>query len=1198
MYLSKLRIFGFKSFANKVEVNFPGEGITSVVGPNGCGKSNIIDAIRWVLGEQRAKVLRSGKMEDVIFSGTAERPPLNMAEVSLLINNDSGVLPSEYTQIMITRRAFRNGETEYLINNTPCRLKDIHNLFYDTGMGAASYSLIEAKMIDSILSDKAEERRVMFEEASGISKYKQQRKETLRQLERTALDLARVEDNLKFVQQNVNMFERQAKKAEKWREIKKAYVSLELSYNYDSYVELEGKFRAFEADSEKTRERSAALQSQITVRESELEEGKLLILEEEQALSRLNQVVAATNAEVVRLENELDRSKDRIVHLAESMRRLESESELAGKRMGEFAVEKRTDFEEIARLETERVALARLTEGHAEEKTRLHRNYGEKRRRADELAEERMQALEELSALRNRAASANTELQHLKEDEGELDAALQDVSERFLAFSEEKRGLEEDVRKLEAQVTDLGGRIGAGSARLVEIARELETLRAEDRAANSEKVALETRHAMLKGLQESMEGVDGGVKHLLAKAKERIQSLLADAIQVPDDAVVVAEKCLGRYLQALVVKDRGTELELLRELKASEKGEAFLFPAESAGENAFARARPDLSGEAGFQGWIIDKVKSEAGLRPLLELAMGNYALAESQDAAWSLGAKLAGRDIWLVTPAGEMVHASGLVLGGAKQGGQTGLLQRKNLMEQTAARLVEVAAKVKELSERIQALDAERKALEAGQSAMGQEQKQTERKWQEQKSKLNYLNTSLENMDKDKSQKRIKLETVREQLEERERGQADMAERLEEGEESRKVLENQFHQALEEVHKAEAERARFEEALRDLDKNKAQNESQAKALKLRVEYLDRSEKEQIELVGKNASQKAEWESMAAQLRERMEALADQIQALHDRMTGEEKLRDEAKGVYDSKIGRLDEMRVLIRNLNDELRAATQGHHDSSMKMEQARAAMKNIRERMFELHEVDLSSPTRLNDEGEPVLVFEKVAYEASTAGEEIASCKDKLKNLGNINPGALEDYEAEKAKLDEVNKQYTDLEKARLGLEKAIKKLDKVAREQFLATFGVVQKNFQEVFSSLFEGGEAQLALEDNVDPLDAKIEINARPTGKKMRGVSLLSGGERALTAISLLFALYLVRPSPYCIMDEVDGPLDDANIGRFVNLLRRFAHQTQFIVVTHNKRTMAASDMLYGVTQEIKGISKLVSVQLDEASRIAA
>jgi chromosome segregation protein len=315
-------------------------------------------------------------------------------------------------------------------------------------------------------------------------------------------------------------------------------------------------------------------------------------------------------------------------------------------------------------------------------------------------------------------------------------------------------------------------------------------------------------------------------------------------------------------------------------------------------------------------------------------------------------------------------------------------------------------------------------------------------------------------------------------------------------------------------------------------------------------------------------------------------------------MSKEEEARDEAKAIYDSKVGRLDELRLIIRNLNDELRSLTAKNHDSALKMEQARAAMANIRERMFELHEVDLSNPMKPSPEGGEEPAFERVEYDAATAQEEITSYKDKLKNLGNINPGALEDYEAEKARLDEVNKQYQDLEKARLGLEKAIKKLDKVAREQFLETFGIVQRNFQEVFSSLFEGGEAQLALEDNVDPLDAKIEINARPTGKKMRGVSLLSGGERALTAISLLFALYLVRPSPYCIMDEVDGPLDDANIGRFVNLLRRFSHQTQFIVVTHNKRTMAASDMLYGVTQEIKGISKLVSVQLDEASRIAA
>jgi chromosome segregation protein len=293
--------------------------------------------------------------------------------------------------------------------------------------------------------------------------------------------------------------------------------------------------------------------------------------------------------------------------------------------------------------------------------------------------------------------------------------------------------------------------------------------------------------------------------------------------------------------------------------------------------------------------------------------------------------------------------------------------------------------------------------------------------------------------------------------------------------------------------------------------------------------------------------------------------------------------------VYDRKVALLDERRTMLRRLQDELREVTQSAHNRSLRMEQGRAALQNIRERMFEAHEVDFAA-----DE----VVFERTEYDADTAPAQIAELKEKLKNLGNINTGALEDYQAEKARLEEVQKQFDDLERARQGLDRAIKKLDKAAREQFSATFEVVQKNFQEVFSSLFEGGEAQLALEEGVDPLDAKIEINARPTGKKMRGVSLLSGGERALTAISLLFALYLVRPSPYCIMDEVDGPLDDANIGRFVNLLRRFSHQTQFIVVTHNKRTMAASDMLYGVTQEIKGISKLVAVQLDEAARIAA
>lgn len=400
MYLSKLRIFGFKSFANRVEVNFPSEGITSVVGPNGCGKSNIIDAIRWVLGEQRARALRSTKMEDVIFSGTADRTAMGMAEVSLLINNDSGILPSDYTQVMITRRAYRDGESEYLINNQACRLKDIHNLFYDTGMGAASYSLIEAKMIDSILSDKAEERRVMFEEAAGISKYKQQRKETLRQLDRTAQDLTRVEDSVRHVQQNVNMFERQAKKAEKWREVHAAYRSLELSYQYDSYLRFAGELEQIALSRARDENQQAVVDARRATEEALLEEEKLGLVGEEQQWAALSQKAAGTQAEAVRLETEEVRNRDRMEHLEESLRRLETEAVESRARLGEMEQQRILSLEEAGALErflsgaAEKAAAARGNMDTAAAKVR------EARLESDAVNEERMAALHEMSGFK------------------------------------------------------------------------------------------------------------------------------------------------------------------------------------------------------------------------------------------------------------------------------------------------------------------------------------------------------------------------------------------------------------------------------------------------------------------------------------------------------------------------------------------------------------------------------------------------------------------------------------------------------------------------------------------------------------------------------------------------------------------------------------------------------------------------------
>jgi len=1185
MYLSKLRIFGFKSFANRVEVNFPSEGITSVVGPNGCGKSNIIDAIRWVLGEQRARALRSTKMEDVIFSGTADRPPTGMAEVSLLINNDSGILPSDYTQVMITRRAYRNGESEYLINNQTCRLKDIHNLFYDTGMGAASYSLIEAKMIDSILSDKAEERRVMFEEAAGISKYKQQRKETLRQLERTAQDLTRVEDGLRHVQQNVNMFERQAKKAEKWREVHVAHRSLELSYQYDSFLKFADELEELQSARAKDENRQSELDARRATEEALLEEEKLGLFEEERQVAELSQKAAGTQAEAVRLETEALRNSDRIEHLEDSLRRLQAEAVESRARLGDMERQRAQAVEESGELENFLAEAAGKTGEARADLDAASARVREARAESDTLNEERLSSLHELSGLQQRLSAVEGELQRVQDNEEEWGGEREMREGRLLETRREREEAQRALAEAEHAAQTAVANLEKTLREVEEAGLELEGERAREQELHRTQVALDTQRTLLLGLEAGGEGMDAGVKYLLAEAKERVQALLIDVLQVPQEFLVPVERALGKSLQVVLVSDPQRGMELLAVLRQSKKGDAvFGFPSAR-----FRRERPDLSGQPGFQGWLVEKVGCPSEWKGVLEWALGHHALVDSLNAAFAIVPPLERKDLWFWTPEGESLHTGGILYGGSPVADQAGLLQRKAQLREVEARLLGLEADLSAAAAQAKALEEKKAALTRQVDFLRMQGREAEKNVHELRARAEFRGSQAEALDSEVVQLRLKLDSTAgrksDLLRDAEvlRGQWNVAE------ESRRTLENRFQAVQEKLQRQNADLSRLEAEWRRFEQERSEAEGRLQAARARIGVLQSGEAELHSASERSAQQREEWESQARLLREKNSGMAGDIQSVNERLSGEERARDAVKTAYDAKAGHLEERRTRLRRLQDELRGLTEEVHRRSLRFEQLRSALQSIQQRMFERHEVDFAREE---------VVFDRVEYDPETAPDQIAELFEKLKSLGNINAGALEDYEAEKARLEEVRKQFEDLDKARQGLERAIKKLDKAAREQFLATFAVVQKNFQEVFSSLFEGGEAQLALEENVDPLDSRIEINARPTGKKMRGVSLLSGGERALTAISLLFALYLVRPSPYCIMDEVDGPLDDANIGRFVNLLRRFSHQTQFIVVTHNKRTMAASDMLYGVTQEIKGISKLVAVQLDEAARIAA
>lgn len=1186
MYLEKLRIFGFKSFAHRVEVNFPKDGITSILGPNGCGKSNIVDAIRWVMGEQKVKQLRSNKMEDVIFSGTSTRPPMNMAEVSLIVNNDQGILPSEYSQVMITRQVYRNGESVYLLNNQPCRLKDIHNLFYDTGMGATSYSLMEARMIDSILSDKDEERRVLFEEASGISKYKKQRQETKRQLEKTAMDLGRVDDNLRHTRQNVALFERQAKKAEEWKALKQRYRGIDLGYHRFKYNQLGEQKKQYQKELGDLRHLAGSLETEITLYESTVEERKLGIIDKERAYSHWNQVVANTSAKVVQLEGEMQRSRDRIAYLTDSLNRRDKDKDASLQKMIEYQQERAQLIEKLRLYTPQKEEVEKKISAQGGIHLEIQAEQEACRKEVGKLNEDRMRLLQEQSDMRSQYTALEREVQMLERQMQEsksqrqyIEDELEEVAAEYEELSGERNLLVCEIENSKKELADLQT---ARKNKQEQIISEKEQFHQIEK----DRAAVGSRMQVLQKLHDSRQGVSKGTQYLLKNHPELITGVLLDTLQVAGDNLSLAETGLGYGVQTVLVEGSEPLQKLLHLMHTEGEGSAYLFNTDSS--THFVKLRPKLASIDGVQGFLIDRITVPDSCKPLIELWLGNVVCVDSLQTALACQKEQVSDDVWWITPQGERIHSSGLVQTGRE--GSEGLLQQKADLENSRDRMQELEARSLVFQETLKSWENELREMEAKFRTLDDAHRHNEKRLsqieardQALKEKQTSLESRRDRADQGSDVVKQKLETLRTELEPSE---IELAQHNAEKE----ILEKKLKEKQENLAKVEQSYQDQYQHLREMESQRSQLIQQIEAAQGRLSHIEEVEHEQSSLQTKMDLDGQEWVAHLSSSQARIQELEKEIESIHQRLDTESKRRDEAKSLYDTELVEIDRIREQAKSLQNNLHQQLQKVHSLEIKEQQVDSQMQSIRERMYEIHEIDIAQES---------LEFEtEVAFDPATVETEIQELKEKLRGLGNINLGALEEYEAEKSRLEEVQKQFNDLERARTGLEKAIRKLDKVAREQFLATFEQIQENFQKVFSTLFEGGQAKINLEENADPLDAKIEINASPSGKKMRGVTLLSGGERALTAISLLFSLYLVRPSPYCIMDEVDGPLDDANIGRFVNLLRRFSNRCQFLVVTHNKRTMAASDILYGVTQEVKGISQLASVRLDEASLIVA
>ncbi len=1183
MQITKLKIFGFKSFAQRTEVNFPTKGLTAVVGPNGCGKSNITDAIRWVLGEQKAAALRMGKMQDVIFSGTEERAAMSLAEVSIVIDNSDGTLNSEYSEVIVTRRVHRDGSGEYLINNQECRLRDVHALLFDSGLGSSTYSQMNADMIKAVLSDKADDRRVLFEEAAGVSKYKQQRKETRRQLERVQMDMERVEDNLRSVRRSVRQYETQAEKVNEYKRLSKRLRELDLSVSIDKYEDMTGGLAALDTSSKRMNHEVETAKTEATVLQTKIDEKKLLISEDENAYRDLEREVQKATIELNDLNNNLGRIRDVISSLEAANEKAQDEINRNQQKVQELTGEQERLEEENAVLgsDSDMDEMNALLEREREILQVMRDKLDDLRTQYRELSNERLQATNRANALKSRFERMDAEsviLQgNLERWKAELETQNGQKSEAQEKLQDIQRDVDEansSVERLMEQKTTREERLDAERSDLAEAQKKLQDL-------TNEKTRLQSRIDVLQSVAN--EGTDAS-RWLMENKAELIGGLLSERIEATPEYASYVEAALGDLMDAVIVSQEGAVSDIVDSIKGYNVGKALL---ALVGDNAPAYAG-SVDG-AGVVGCLNQFVKADDEIAPWLSGILSRYFVVDSLETALAFGKRMRGEDLCFVCP-DAIVRTSGLVSSGAAT---SGALSRKNEIAEASSILEGVVSEIEVQTEeiaRIQDLVDEDVQM---QESLLDEIREKQDVVRGSSAQISIQNNIVAGCDRRIAQ----LETDIRNADAKIQAAADSKNsdvELNEANAAVERAEEQYSTVSDQMSEQDTMYREKEEEVRDLeraaqDKNAklTQNTNRLRNIHDQIEFLEsaiRTRSGEIE-TNTGSIEKNEGE---------VNDLANQVQSKDSALRELENQRDLAREKYELVSGDLEDWRSEVNRLREDMIEKMKELNDVGRRQEALKSNLDRLVERITNEWSVDLANPDDV----------ERVEYSQPEADRELRELRGKIKELGPINVNVMEDYEDEKKRLEEVEKQFDDLDRARASLDRTITKLDDIARQRYLETFNRIQKNFQFVFSKLFLNGETKMSLVEKVDEmgkpmdiLDADIEINVRPTGKKMRGIKALSGGEHALTATALLFAIYMEKPSPYCVLDEVDGPLDDANVGRFMALLREFSKQTLFIVVTHNKRTMAEADMLYGVTQEIKGISRIASVQLADATKFA-
>ncbi|MEA2714932.1 MAG: chromosome segregation protein [Gemmatimonadales bacterium] len=1156
MKLTKLELCGFKSFADTVTLTFE-EGVTAIVGPNGCGKSNVSDSVRWVLGEQSARLLRGGKMEDVIFQGSAARRPVNVTEVSLFLDNSDGDLPIAYREVVVTRRLSRSGQSDYLLNGSPVRLRDIQDLLRGTGLGSDAGVVIEAKMIDLLLSDRAEERRSLFEEAAGIGLYRDRKGSTERRLEETAVDLQRVDDLVSEVQSQIRSLARQRGKAERHAKLSEEKFTVQLTLARRLLDRLAGEAAGMEA-------RFAELADLLPSTRRHLSEGEAgreqLARARAAAVAQRTEItrrLATLQVEIGRIDGDLALAAERLANA--SSRRLRAAEERAHmqQRASQAAIEQAAADEDrnAAAAEHERI-LAELT-GRGTEEDAVRNRLSEQRTTVRRLEQELQGQAQSLKSLEGERTALEGELASLRERTAQAAAQLASLRSE-LAASERRRDSAIDRAGFLSQEAKRATAAAEHARHLLAETREREAMNRADRRQAEETLAqMAARRQALEELERDRVGLAPGAAALLA-ARDRfdggVLGPLSDFVSTGHEDAELAERLLGDWMHAVLVRSADTVRQVQTWHADHQPGALVLLPLEP-GPVTISGGQPldnRLRVEGPAAGWV------RAALAGSEILDDSGHVLRRASGAIFLSGAG---------TPSGPLrrrAELATLVQDVAQA--EAAVSAADAALRQTAEELTQREHSLAELTAAAdQARDAERQALAAREDVL----------------------RLVGNLTRESAESEAQLQRLSDRVARSAQRLAEIDEALVSGELTRARLENELGIGRTLLAELEAE----QEAAREQRAHwQVQEAHLAGSLRAATERLERAgqvraeaetatsslARELLQLeaeTGVLAGQQAEWLETRA---ERQAALEELEAASTQAETG----LSRAEAALSRAEGAVAEARARLESAGEE-------SHSLQVRLTEAAGTRRSIVERV----EAEWHRPFDTLMDSAVLLDLDLETLESETSRIVAA-----LESIGPVNPLAVEEHAEETKRLDFLTSQRDDLVSARQSLIQAIREIDGTARTMFVETFTAIQANFSKVFQTLFGGGECELRLASPDDPLESEIDIHAAPRGKRTQRIHLLSSGERTLVAVSLLFSIYLTKPSPFCLMDEVDAPLDDANVGRFTRLLEEFKIETQFLVITHNPRTMQAADAVYGVTMQEPGVSTIVGVRLGEKEHV--